>query len=124
VAEPKSGPLPETATALEPRPSVTLEVVRETRLERTVEELVLPAAPAGQTVAIEPAPPPQAPLPAPPAADHPERPISVRIGTIEIDAGQPGTAPPAPVAPAPQPPQAAEGFADFAHLRNYTPWQW
>ena len=45
------------------------------------------------------------------------RPIQVRLGTIEVRATKPPTAPAPPPAPAPQ------GFDDYARIRTYMNWE-
>ena len=102
-------------------------------------ETALPQPTAERPVAVEPLPAARrvefVMLPSPPPAPalatdppQPERVVHVSIGAIEIRAADGAIAPPAPPplasAPAPRTAQPAAGFAEFARLRSYGPWQW
>jgi len=112
-----------------PRVEQTREIVKEEThiIDRTVDGAE--RAVEVPLTRIEPAPPAQAPAPAVVARAEPvaapERVVHVRIGAIEIHGSEPApvAAPAAPSAPAPNA-QFSGGFAEFAQLRSYAPWQW
>jgi len=109
-----------TTPAETPGPSV---VIIDSRATIEGPEVVPVVLPTPEPVLVSP-PAPSRPATGP-TDSVPERVVHVRIGAIEIHAAPSAGEPPSSPIPAPAPAAVpADGFDDFAGLRNYASWGW